>query len=210
VELAPHGASAGVVYYGFVATDMVNKGMEDRLLARLEAHHIPRFVRHRLSPAEAAEVLVRGIERRAPRVFAPFYLQPYSALRGILNPLIDWRLERDAALQALLRESDRGEGAEPSARDGAQPRVHVEDVGRGGDVAVGLEPGALRRLGSRPRPFGQAVQRPQPASDEVAGKRGVRDVDEAVEGDRDTLPDGVQECRVLRPGVTAGPRNGSR
>src|ERR1035437_496557 len=35
-----------------------------------------------------------------------FYLGPCSARRGMLNPLIDRRLKRDAALRALLRDGD--------------------------------------------------------------------------------------------------------
>jgi NAD(P)-dependent dehydrogenase (short-subunit alcohol dehydrogenase family) len=105
-ELAPGEATAGVVYYGFIETDMVKQSLEDPIAARFESEHVPGFVRRRLSAAQAAEALVSGIERRAPRVFAPFYLRPYSALRGVLNPLIDRRLERDAALQALVREGD--------------------------------------------------------------------------------------------------------
>jgi NAD(P)-dependent dehydrogenase (short-subunit alcohol dehydrogenase family) len=107
VELAQHEVSVGVVYYGFVATEMVREGFEsDPLAARVEEQLAPRFVRRRLSAREAAEALVRGVERRAPRVFAPGYLRAYSALRGLINPLLDRRLEHDATLQALLREAD--------------------------------------------------------------------------------------------------------
>jgi len=118
VELAPHDATAGVAYYGFIDTEMVRKGLEDPLLARFATERVPWFARRRLSPARAAEVLVRGIERRSPRVFAPLYLRPYSAVRGMLNPLIDLRLERDAELRAMLLKADRKSRADAAGEGG--------------------------------------------------------------------------------------------
>ena len=47
-----------------------------------------------------------GIERRSPRVFAPAFLRYYSALRGILNPVIDWQMRRDPKLQEVVRKMD--------------------------------------------------------------------------------------------------------
>src|SRR6201999_2085258 len=57
-------------------------------------------------PDEAAAAFVRGIEERAPRMFAPKWWRYYSAFRGLINPLIDKRQERDAKTQALLRDID--------------------------------------------------------------------------------------------------------
>ncbi len=120
VELASHGATAGVVYYGFIETEMVKKSLQDPIAARFESEHVPRFARRRLTPAQAAEALVSGVERRAPRVFAPFYLRPYSAIRGMLNPVLDRRLERNRALQQLVRKGDvEGDAEVPHG-------VHVE------------------------------------------------------------------------------------
>ncbi len=47
---------------------------------------------------------LRGIEERAPRIFAPKWWRYVSALRGILNPLLDRRFEKDAAMTATIRE----------------------------------------------------------------------------------------------------------
>lgn len=106
VELAPHGASAGVAYYGFIATEMVRQGIEDDPVAgELEAT-LPAFVRRRLTPEQAAAALVDGIERRSPRVFAPSYLRAYSALRGVINPLLDWYMHRHRETQSIVRKAD--------------------------------------------------------------------------------------------------------
>jgi NAD(P)-dependent dehydrogenase (short-subunit alcohol dehydrogenase family) len=110
VELAPHGASASVAYFGFIDTRMVRDAFADPVAHRFEATMPERFTR-RLPPSAAGEAVVRGIERRAPRIIAPRWWAVWSALRGIINPLFDMRMERDAQLQDIVREADREERA---------------------------------------------------------------------------------------------------
>jgi NAD(P)-dependent dehydrogenase (short-subunit alcohol dehydrogenase family) len=101
-ELMPLGASAGVAYFGWVDTRLVQDTFEnngDRLLRNL-----PNFLQKRILPDEAGAAVVRGIEERAPRIFAPKWWRYVSALRGILNPLLDRRFERDATMTATVRE----------------------------------------------------------------------------------------------------------
>jgi NAD(P)-dependent dehydrogenase (short-subunit alcohol dehydrogenase family) len=106
VELAPHGASATVVYFGFVATEMVKRGFDADPLAERYEELLPAFLRRRIPARAAGEAVVRGIERRAATVTAPRFWAGWSALRGVLAPLIDRRFERDARFQALVREVD--------------------------------------------------------------------------------------------------------
>jgi len=101
-ELMPLGASASVAYFGWVDTRMVQDAFEnngDRM-----QQNLPDFLRKRIGPDEAGAAVVRGIEDRAPRIFAPKWWRYVSALRGILNPLLDRRFERDAAMTATIRE----------------------------------------------------------------------------------------------------------
>jgi NAD(P)-dependent dehydrogenase (short-subunit alcohol dehydrogenase family) len=101
-ELMPLGASAGVAYFGFVDTKMVQDAFAnngDRL-----AENMPEFLKKRIQPDEAGAAVVRGIEQRAPRTFAPKWWRYVSALRGIVNPLLDRRFERDAEMKATIRE----------------------------------------------------------------------------------------------------------
>ena len=114
VELAPHGASATVGYFGFVDTRMVQDAFEDEVARRME-DRIPRFLLSRIEPVDAAGALVRGVERRAPRVIAPARWRPLFALRGILNPALDRLLERDAKVAAIVREVDRSAAVTPGA-----------------------------------------------------------------------------------------------
>jgi NAD(P)-dependent dehydrogenase (short-subunit alcohol dehydrogenase family) len=110
VELAPHGASASVAYFGFIDTRMVRDAIADPVAHRFE-ESMPRLFTRRLPPSAAGAAIVRGIERRAPRIIAPRWWAAWSALRGILNPLFDARLERHEDLQEIVREADREERA---------------------------------------------------------------------------------------------------
>ncbi len=105
VELAPHGASATVAYFGWVDTTMVQDALSQPDARKLN-EGIPSFLMRRIKPDEAAAAFVRGIEDRAPRVFAPKWWRYVSALRGLINPLLDKRQERDARTQRLLAEID--------------------------------------------------------------------------------------------------------
>jgi NAD(P)-dependent dehydrogenase (short-subunit alcohol dehydrogenase family) len=103
-ELMPLGASASVAYFGWVDTRMVQDAFEANE-GRMETlnENLPDFMRRRIPPDEAAAAVVRGIEHRAPRIFAPKWWRYVSALRGIFNPLLDRRLEREAAMIATVR-----------------------------------------------------------------------------------------------------------
>ncbi len=114
VELAQHGASATVVYFGFIDTEMVHHGLDRDPLVTDLMSSLPKPLRKRLPPSAAGEAIVRGIERRSPRVFQPRRWAAMSALRGILGPLSDARLERDAQVQAHLRQLDARAGEDQS------------------------------------------------------------------------------------------------
>ena len=107
IELARHGVTVGVVYYGFVDTEMVRAGFdEDTVAARLEHQRVPRFIRRRLTSDQAAVALVKGIEQRSPRVAAPAWLGAYSAFWGALNPVLDRRFAGDDTIQSIVAEAD--------------------------------------------------------------------------------------------------------
>jgi len=105
VELAPHGASATVAYFGWVDTKLVQDAFAQPEAGRLKELS-PDLLLKRITPAEAGAGLVRGIEERAPRVFVPKWWRYVSALRGLINPLLDRRMESDAKTAALIRDLD--------------------------------------------------------------------------------------------------------
>lgn len=105
VELAPHGATATVAYFGWVDTKLVQDAFDQKAGARVRELS-PDFLLKRITPDQAGAGLVRGIEERAPRVFVPRWWRYVSALRGLVNPLLDRRMESDAKTQALIRDID--------------------------------------------------------------------------------------------------------
>jgi NAD(P)-dependent dehydrogenase (short-subunit alcohol dehydrogenase family) len=105
VELAPHGASATVAYFGWVDTKLVQDAFDQEDGGRIKELS-PDFLLKRITPEEAGAGLVRGIEERAPRVFVPKWWRYVSAFRGLINPLLDRRMESDAKTQALIRDLD--------------------------------------------------------------------------------------------------------
>jgi NAD(P)-dependent dehydrogenase (short-subunit alcohol dehydrogenase family) len=106
-ELAPLGASASVVYFGWVDTDLVRDSLDrrdDGRGARILREILPAFLLRRIAAAKAGATIVRALEERAPRAFAPWEWRLISALRGLLNPLLDRRMDRDAAIAAAVAE----------------------------------------------------------------------------------------------------------
>jgi NAD(P)-dependent dehydrogenase (short-subunit alcohol dehydrogenase family) len=120
-ELAPLGASAGVAYFGWVDTKLVqdsfarphSDGMQENL---------PRWLLKRISPDEAGAAVVRGIEERAPRTFAPKWWRYVSALRGIVNPILDRRFDRDPKMFETVREVEAEADAQGAAAVAAARR----------------------------------------------------------------------------------------
>jgi NAD(P)-dependent dehydrogenase (short-subunit alcohol dehydrogenase family) len=117
VELAPLGASASVAYFGWVDTKLVQDAFE-----RPHSDHMqglaPERLRKRITPDVAGAAVVRGIEERAPRIFAPKWWRYVSALRGLLNPILDRHLEQAAvakAVRAIESEADEQGAAAVSA-----------------------------------------------------------------------------------------------
>lgn len=115
VELAQHGASAGVAYFGFIDTAMVHQAIDaDPSIDRV-GDSLPKFFQKRLPPSDAGKGIVDGIARRAPRTIRPRRWAILSVLRGIINPLLDRRMVRDAEIQSVARELDeRGEQEQPT------------------------------------------------------------------------------------------------
>jgi len=116
-ELAPLGASAGVAYFGFVDTKLVQDAFAKRSTKRLEKA-VPAFLLKRITPAAAGASVVRGIEARAPRTFAPKWWRYISALRGLINPLFDKRADSDPRIREAIRVAE-GESAAAGGVDSA-------------------------------------------------------------------------------------------
>ncbi|QLL05354.1 SDR family NAD(P)-dependent oxidoreductase [Mycobacterium vicinigordonae] len=106
-ELAPHGASASVLYPSWTKTPITHSTQDDELLNRLFNHAFRGPLGMFSEPEVVAAGLVRGLQTRAPRMFAPRWWAAVSALRGIVNPLTDALLDRDHTSQDLIRQIER-------------------------------------------------------------------------------------------------------
>jgi len=104
-ELKPHGASASVAYFGWVDTKMVQDAFSQEDSERVRKLS-PEWMLKRITPAEAGAGLVRGIEEQAPRIFVPKWWRYVSAFRGLVNPLLDKRMETEPKFAALVRDID--------------------------------------------------------------------------------------------------------
>jgi NAD(P)-dependent dehydrogenase (short-subunit alcohol dehydrogenase family) len=114
VELVPHGAGASVAYFGFIDTEMVHRAIDADPDADRFKDQLPKVLRKRLTPAQAGEAVAVGIEKRAPRIIAPKRWAAFSVLRGVLNPLLDNYMIKDAETQSIVRDLDaRGDQEQP-------------------------------------------------------------------------------------------------
>ncbi len=106
VELAQHGASASVAYFGFIDTEMVRRGIDDDPSADAFKDTLPAPLRKRLPPKEAGKAIVDGIERRKARIIRPRRWTAFSLLRGFINPPLDEAMTRAGDVQEIARELD--------------------------------------------------------------------------------------------------------
>jgi len=112
VELLPLGASATSVHFGFIDTDMVQRALDTDPVVSGVLEALPRPLRRRLKPEQAAAAVVAGIETRAARVITPGVWKVFFVLRGIIGPLLDLQAERDAGTRASMAALHGRDGEE--------------------------------------------------------------------------------------------------
>ena len=89
---------------------MVHRAIDADPLAERMLETLPKPLHKRLAPSVAGEAIVAGIERRRPRIIRPRRWVIMSVLRGVLGPIGDAQLEKDAKAQALVLEFDARAG----------------------------------------------------------------------------------------------------
>jgi NAD(P)-dependent dehydrogenase (short-subunit alcohol dehydrogenase family) len=123
-EVAHLGVGVGVGYFSWIDTEMVRGTDRDPHFGRVRAG--AKWPLNKTYPvADAAESVVRGIERRARFVCHPRWLPALIAARGLIQPLIDRGFARE--IPQLDAEVER-EVARIGARAASRPS------GAGGDA----------------------------------------------------------------------------
>jgi NAD(P)-dependent dehydrogenase (short-subunit alcohol dehydrogenase family) len=103
MESAPAGAAVGCAYFGFLDTDLVRAGFAEPSAQAINSE-LPGFIRNPAPVSKAIDAIERGIERRSARIWAPRWIGPMLYLRGVLQPLTEWRALKD---QTRLAEAMR-------------------------------------------------------------------------------------------------------
>jgi len=123
VELAAYGATAGVLYPGWVDTPIARAAFDPSApTSGLVERAFPAPLRKPTTPHAVAVAAVRGIERRSARVTIPRRWTPFSLLRGIVNPLTDVKLEADPEVRRVVLEIERGRHSANATRESGDER----------------------------------------------------------------------------------------
>lgn len=89
IEVRHLGVDVGVAYFSWIDTDMV-RGVDDRHPGFAAMRRGLRGPAGRTLPVgDAADAIVRGVERRSRRVVAPGFVAALYRLRGLVPELID-------------------------------------------------------------------------------------------------------------------------
>jgi len=114
-ELTPVGASATVAYFGWIDTDLVAGAFEDPLVDRLRKDVTPAWMTRKVPASKAGRVVIRALEKRAPRAIAPAEWKGMFYGRGVLGPLMDKRIDEDGAVAQVVPEAEARQASAPTA-----------------------------------------------------------------------------------------------
>jgi NAD(P)-dependent dehydrogenase (short-subunit alcohol dehydrogenase family) len=115
LETLPSGARVGCAYFGFIDTDLVRGGFAGSS-GQAARSQMPGFIGKPAPLSKAIDAIEDGVERRAARVWAPRWVGPMLALRGLVQPIIELGVMRDPAPLAeslRLAASPPGDIPEP-------------------------------------------------------------------------------------------------
>jgi NAD(P)-dependent dehydrogenase (short-subunit alcohol dehydrogenase family) len=115
-ELAHTGAKVGVAYFSFIDTDMVRDSL-DQSPAKVLRENTPGPVSGVASVESAGRAIVRAIERRARKAYAPRWVPIPLALRGMLQPLLE-KQNREAIEQAVKLADAEATESKPTVASG--------------------------------------------------------------------------------------------
>lgn len=102
-ELAGKGASATVLYPGWISTPLTEGVFGgDNLTTEMREIGFPPYLRKAIPPKKVATALVKGLKKRSPRIIVPARWIPIQILRGIVGIVSDWFLAENSKIQSML------------------------------------------------------------------------------------------------------------
>ena len=115
-ELAHTGTAVGCAYFGFIDTDMVRRSFERRSAQMGQERGAVRLGKWATVESAGAAV-VRGVERRARKVYAPRWVLPMLYLRTLVQPLSEASARRQHVEEIIaIAESEPSELTTPQPR----------------------------------------------------------------------------------------------
>jgi NAD(P)-dependent dehydrogenase (short-subunit alcohol dehydrogenase family) len=116
IELAAHGVDVGVIHASWVRTPLVDEGELHPGFQRLR-QTVPAPLRHAMTPQQAAQRIVDGMQQRRSRIWVPGWVRLLHALRALLHLPQAERALRQAApeLEAMYLDVMATEGATASS-----------------------------------------------------------------------------------------------
>lgn len=117
METHPSGARVGCAYFGLLDTDLVRASFALPSFQTMMGARMPEFMRGTAPVSMAIDAIERGIERRSARIWAPRWIGPVMILRGLLQPLTEWRMMHDSehltTSMRLAEDSDEAQNQDP-------------------------------------------------------------------------------------------------
>jgi NAD(P)-dependent dehydrogenase (short-subunit alcohol dehydrogenase family) len=114
MEAALDGVAVGCAYFGFIDTDLVRASFALDSTQTMTGQ-MPAFMRRAAPLSKAIDAIERGIERRAPRLWAPRWVGALLVARGVLQPMSERMMLRDPERlrEAVRLSAVQSEGEDP-------------------------------------------------------------------------------------------------
>lgn len=114
VELAPTGVAVGCAYFGYIDTELERESVAHPAIQSMQ-RMMPRFASRAAPVAAAVDAIEDAVTNRRARVWAPRYVGAALVMRGVLQPLSEWRARRDSTLSEQLTQFHNHPGRARSA-----------------------------------------------------------------------------------------------
>ncbi|WP_285031815.1 short-chain dehydrogenase/reductase [Mycolicibacterium sp. lyk4-40-TYG-92] len=107
IELAAHGVTVGISYFGIVDTALARTTLDDDPMGQRIGELLPWPLNQRIDAGQAAASIVDAVGRRKASSTVPRVWMPYAWLRGVINVVLDQQLAANPAVASIIRQLER-------------------------------------------------------------------------------------------------------